>query len=432
MTDNPGAIEDEEAPIVEDDAAEISLKANLALLKSRCEAANIGFDSNEDPEFGVSAQVSLPAGKAVRRVGIMSLSRAEALLSIEFEKFRFLPGYDAIWSPTDNSIEAALQTTRLNADSLVRRVSGIAFNAPITDDSVIRLQPPEHSNKPRMEIGPTGEEFSKLLGFRAGRISLKLTDVRAKTSEHALRELTSFSNSLFFQLDLIYGYSFILGRERRASIVPLSKKMRRGLSIEYPTTNFNNDAISLYWYGKSARGMPLLQYLAFYQCIEFYFPRYSQLEARKRVSSLLKRPTFRPNRDDDLDAVISAVQLARSGGFGSERNQLRSVINECISAEEVRDYLQSDKERFEHFSGKAKNKFHKVPITNKLADLRNDVADRIYDIRCKIVHTKNDESEDDLKMILPFSEDADYLIQDVELVEFVSRSVLSSSSSDLE
>jgi len=111
---------------------------------------------------------------------------------------------------------------------------------------------------------------------------------------------------------------------------------------------------------------------------------------------------------------------------------LRAAVNECIGANEIREYLTDSPNREEHFSGKApKSKYHKIPLANKNADLRNDVADRIYDIRCKIVHTKNEHTDDELRMILPFSEDADYLALDIELVEFVAKSVLIASSGEL-
>ena len=49
--------------------------------------------------------------------------------------------------------------------------------------------------------------------------------------------------------------------------------------LQYPKTEFNDSASSLYWYGPGASGMPLLQFLAFYQVLEFYFPIYSKAEA---------------------------------------------------------------------------------------------------------------------------------------------------------
>jgi hypothetical protein len=246
-----------------------------------------------------------------------------------------------------------------------------------------------------------------------------------------LEELRAYSDSIFFQIDMMYGFTFILERERRARSL-VSSRRKVGIDLQYPTAHYNDEAISLYWYAKSARDMPLLRFLAFYQSIEFYFPRYSQTEARKRIGAIIKHPTFRPHRDDDLDRLISAVQPARSGGLGSERSQLRAVVSECISSEEMREYLVGSRGREEHFSGKGhKAKYHKIPLANKNTDLRNDVADRIYDIRCKIVHTKNEHSDDDFPMILPFSEDADLLLHDIDLVEFVSGRVLISSSGEL-
>jgi hypothetical protein len=38
--------------------------------------------------------------------------------------------------------------------------------------------------------------------------------------------------------------------------------------------------------------MPLLQFLAFYQVIEFYFPTYSQAEAHRKLKAILKDPPF--------------------------------------------------------------------------------------------------------------------------------------------
>ncbi|MDK2746431.1 MAG: hypothetical protein KYX67_03845 [Brevundimonas sp.] len=430
MSEDIIVIDEEEIVLPDNDAEQGNLKDRLDQLQIRCAASNLDFQQFDDADFGLTAQISLPSGKEKRRIFISTLSRAESILSIAFEEWRFIPRYEAIWNPAKNYIEAAIQTTRLNADSLAKKILEIPISSSISADQQILINPPNDSNQPAIEIGRVSQDFT-ILGSGFLRYSFKMKNVRAKTSAQAVEELNSYANSLFFQIDLIHGYSFTLNRERRRNSIPLSKKRKRGVLIEYPSTHFNDDAMSLYWYGKSARGMPLLQYLAFYQCIEFYFPRYSQIEARKRVSSLLKKPTFRKNKDDDLDAIISAAQSAQTQGFGGERNQLRSVINECISAEDIRTYLNEDKERLEHFSGGGKSKFHKIPIANKNLDLRNDVADRIYDIRCKIVHTKNSDNDDAMRMILPFSEDADYLIQDVELAEFISRSVLSSSSFEL-
>jgi hypothetical protein len=176
--------------------------------------------------------------------------------------------------------------------------------------------------------------------------------------------------------------------------------------------------------------MPLLQFLAFYQCIEFYFPTFSKAEARRKIALLLKDPTFRADRDSDVARLLSAISISRSGGVGDERTQLRASINECLNPEELREFLTAEEDRAAFFSGKQKSGVHKIPMTNETADLRNDVADRLYNIRCRIVHTKDSEQHAG-NMILPFSEEADHLIFDIDLAQFVAQKVLIATSSHL-
>ena len=76
-------------------------------------------------------------------------------------------------------------------------------------------------------------------------------------------------------------------------------------------------------------------------------------------------------------------------------------------------------------------RYHKIPVSNPNLDLRADVADRLYDIRCKIVHTKNENTEEDISMILPFSDEAEYLSHDIDLAEYVASRVLIFSSREI-
>ena len=63
----------------------------------------------------------------------------------------------------------------------------------------------------------------------------------------------------------------------------------------------------------------------------------------------------------------------------------------------------------------------KISFTNKETDLRIDIANRIYEMRCRIVHTKD---EDELDLILPTSPEISLLKHDIELIEFIAQKVL--------
>ena len=175
--------------------------------------------------------------------------------------------------------------------------------------------------------------------------------------------------------------------------------------------------------------MPLLQFLAYYQVLEFYFPIYSQTEAQRKLKTILKDPTFRGDRDADIGRLLSAIQISRGGGFGDERSQLRATLLECVDPTSLRQFLESGADRQEFYSAKTKVlQCHKIPLANPSVDLRADVAERLYDIRCMIVHTKSDAQDAETEPMLPFSKEADQLSYDIDLAQYLAQQVLIAGS----
>ena len=219
------------------------------------------------------ATIYVQAGRGKRRLAVLNTGAANSILSVPFEKYRFLSGYEAICCYENKVIEAGLRTTRLPSrnllDRLVRHLSG----GEAAEQTAIELRPPKSLQaRPTIEIGPCSPEFGALTGTHSSlpKITLKLKGARATQHDQALAELRSYGDSLFFQLDMMYGSTFILERERR-----FRPSSRRQFTVElaYPVAHYNEEAMSLYWYAKSASDMPLLTYLAFYQSIEFYLPK---------------------------------------------------------------------------------------------------------------------------------------------------------------
>jgi hypothetical protein len=175
--------------------------------------------------------------------------------------------------------------------------------------------------------------------------------------------------------------------------------------------------------------MPLLQFLAFYQVIEFYFPIYSRAEAQRKVKATLKDPKFRGDRDADIGKLLSLIQVSKSGAFGDERSQLRATLLECVDPDSIRAFFEEVPDRKEYYSAKSKSStFHKIPLANPTTDLRGDIAERMYDIRCRIVHTKNESRDGDVELLLPFSTEAEQLSFDIELMQYLAQAVLIAGS----
>ncbi|GAB5351545.1 hypothetical protein [Qipengyuania sp. 483] len=398
----------------------------IAQLKKRCDHAKIEVREREYEDGQKFVSVLMPSGRSTRAVPA-SGGRAANLLSFEFEKYVFLTGLDAICSYRDQSIEASVRGYPI-PPALFRFVE--RANEDADGDPKLVFRSDADQLAPTATLSARSEELQILLGGNTFRqaLSLKISGGGFTNQEEAIQLIRKLADSIGFQMDLTYGVGFSLVQDRKRRFVP----RRRGSSNEvtpiYPTHEYEKAPISLYWYARDARGLPLLRFLALYQSIEYFFPTYSESEAKRRVALILKDPAFRTDRDSDLARLLTAMRLSRSG-FGDEKSQLKAVLNECIDPDELRRFIESLDGLAEHVSGKGKRlQFHRVPMNNATLDLRNDVASRIYDIRCKIVHTKDEDHPFGDGMILPFSEEADDLELDNVLLEFVAQKVLISSS----
>lgn len=399
-------------------------------LNARCAAAEIPIEE-EDLLDEQLVSISLPCGRERRRIYLGNFDSYQRLLSLPFEQYVFLQGLDAVCNYETGIIEAAVRPL---GGVFPRFLYSALFQTP-SDQS------PKNSDAPRLELtspefnasmtlGPPSTVLTTLIPPLT-RLSLTVNAGDITQHDKAIDMLRRASDALFFQIDLVHDVPLGLTRERRPPS-PRPRRRARGPSPEltFPRYEYDTAPVSLYWYARSAIGMPLLQFLAYYQVVEYYFPTYSQADARRRIRSVLKDPAFRGDKDADLGRLLSAIHVSRSGAFGDERAQLRSTLIECVDADALRQFIAADAPRSDFLSSKTKGLCdHKIPVASSTADLRNDVAERIYEIRCKIVHTKTDAKNSELELLLPFSREAEQLTHDIDLVRFVAQQVLIAASS---
>jgi hypothetical protein len=408
-------------------------------LEARCKEAKLPIEDTEGYEDGqIACRVGIPCGRDRRWLHCWEFDDYRRLLDVPFEQYVFLHGLDALCNYQSGEVEASVKILAGGTGgSRTLNVLSITFGIPASElagreaTPSIVLESPDSDKKSTITLGAPSRELAVLT--RSGTppsLSLKIARGGLKQHDQALELLRRTSDALFFQIDLLSDIALTLARDRRSIIRRRAPKRREAIpSIAFPTHEYDTAPISLYWYARSAIGMPLLQFLAFYQVIEFYCPTYSQADARRKIKSILKDPGFRGDRDADLGRLLSAIHVTRAGGFGDERSQLRATLMECTDAEALRRFVAADAERLELLSSKAKGLAeHKLPVANPTADLRGDVAERIYEIRCKIVHTKTDSRNGELDLLLPFSKEAEQLSFDIELAQYVAQQVLISAS----
>lgn len=348
----------------------------------------------------------------------------------------FIEDYLAICKYDINQIEAIINERNITVRPpkfLLRRLFGTTNEEDLENGNFsIELKNNDTLNNYTIKIGPASHLINNLSGRNAMRraISLSIEGIPFANHDEAANILKKISNAIFFQVDLEGNIALTLTKDRRVRFIgrPLTKRAIE--SMKFPEMEYDDVPISLYWYARSATGMPLLQYLAFYQVIEFYYPTYSQAEARKRIKNILKNPSFRPDKDADIGKILSLFN--NRGKLGDEKTQLKATITECTSVEELKTFILDDEDRKEFFQSKNKGISNfKIALQNEGSDLITQVCNRVYDIRCKIVHTKEDYQTDSLDILLPFSKEAEQLVYDIELIQYLSQKVLISASTKL-
>ncbi|WP_350576334.1 hypothetical protein [Pseudomonas sp. HY2-MNA-CIBAN-0224] len=403
-----------------------SIKLNL---DERCKAAKIDFKVEYDDDGDGEYIFALNSGREKRVVSFWDQNDLALFAQIDFEKYIYLSGLQAICNYEDGTIEAMVETASGGRPNpiLYKKFFGVSVRDARKHGAKLSVETDVGS--PAVELGIPTDEFKVLVGYGIPSITIKISNLNIRQHDEALKYLMTIASSLLFQLDMVSDTPLVVKK------VGLARKKTSKLDklpvLVFPKIEFDSAPLSLYWYGRSAVGMPLLQYLAFYQVIEFYFPRYSQSEAHRKLKSLLKDPTFRSEKDSDVAKLLDAIHVSKSGAFGDERSQLRAVLDECTYSDEIRAFITSDSERLAFFNAKSKGAYHKINTNSEDVDLRVDVSRRIYEIRCKIVHTKSDSRDVEVKMLLPFSAEADQLRFDIELIQYVAQRVLIAGGTQL-
>lgn len=254
-------------------------------LKEYCDNHNVKNTIQTDV-FGEIITLEFRNGRLTRMVEIGSEESADALLQYPLHEIVFLGSYSAICSYKNGWIEAAVRPHGAGP--------GRGF---IARRKIFGVATPRNPEEPaEVEIaGPNGlvlrlsEKRGCLFWLDYGAsLYLRIEGIGITEHDKALNLLEDISNSLFMQIDFRFDSPLTLGRGRFPSR-RLSKsrgKLDEDTQLGYPRFSYDRNPSSLYWYARSASSMPLLQFLAFYQCIEFFFPQYSRQETIAKIKNM--------------------------------------------------------------------------------------------------------------------------------------------------
>ena len=384
-----------------------------------------------------------PVARNTEDITIFEDDDLYAIANCNFTKFRGISNYEAIWSKELNIIECEIQNTRFGKSNrfILRNLSSIFDTSSDLSYENIRNDPSEvvifSNDSLKVTIGLCSKEITFLSTYKEGRhidinqrrygISMKIENISIDTEEAARLLLEKISNSLFFQLSVLYSLVFTLTPRRipRAEKVLRRKRLQntnmesRALKLEY---EYEKTPMSLYWFAQNNIDSPIFAFFAFYQVLEYYFPIYSQSEAKNRIKNLFKDPRFNLDSDADMMRLLNVITAKNIDVIGDEREQLNNVLKNLISGDEIIDFIKSREFLMEYYVGKDSNKLsnEKLPI-NDTTGIIPKLSTRIYDIRCRIVHNK---ASDTHKKILPITKEEDCLRNEIYILKYLAEKAL--------
>ncbi len=421
-------------------------------LKRRCKEAGLELSVEEYEDFGLpeALRITYPRGRKTGQIEVDNDDASILLLLREpFEKYKGIEGYMASWSPEDGIIECNVRRTDpRHSHDIFYAHSGLQ-QLGLTKDHKDSVDPSDRfefdsSTGLSISIGPCsnihgilhyyGDFLDPDMDIDQYRpLTLQLRGAEVQRHDDAAELLRRVGDSTFFSIDLSLGLPLTLERTgiHRPTKRPSAGDADSVAPIRY---EYDREPMSLYWYAKTASEMPLLEFLAYYQVLEFYFPFYSQLEAKRTLQNALKDPTFDPMRESDLVKVLEAIKIDSKGRVsGNEAEQLEATIRHCVTAEDLRTFLlPTNEDRYRFYTSDDSKKLVRetIPIRKESDDHRGAVAKRIYAIRNRIVHTKSGYA--DQEPLFPFDSETKYLQHDSEVIEFLAQKVLIASSRPLQ
>ncbi len=407
------------------------VKDFINTLKNKCEENKIKFTNESeflDDYYEINISIQVLSGNNHRDIIIDNLKDLIFICGFEFEKYRFLANYQAIWSKENKSIEAYIvgKNMRGSYASYGRILRHFNISKSFSGEDFIeyKLDKPESfSHEINVKIKKPTYYMEIFCGIPTDRyLVLSITNIDLDTHDKSLELLNKISNAIFFEMDLAKDMYFNLLRNTK--LIRKVKKNTNDIELSFPKNTYDQEPMTLYWYARSAFNMPLLQYLAYYQAIEFYFPIFHHAEVSKKIRILLKDPLFRYDKDTDIVKLISLFK-GKGNGVASEREQLKATLKECIDTQALIDFIESNEERKKALTSKLKNiTSQTIQTTQNHEGIVAALMERVYSIRCKIVHVKADDKADDFKLLLPFSKEEEAIEHDIDLIQFIAKAII--------
>lgn len=201
-----------------------------------------------------------------------------------------------------------------------------------------------------------------------------------------------------------------------------------------PPRRIYNENLLYYYQQALSTKNPVLQYLSFYQIIEYFYYQASTEKLIHEVKSIITNPEFSYKKTKSIEKVILKVKTDKFG----ERKAIDLVLEKYVNPEDLRDSLIKYDVNYYNLLKKQKVKFADANTISERSTKNNEkvielsaLGKRIYAIRNSLIHSKEEDFlfQDSKKGVyVPFTDHEEELRNEIPLIRLVAEQIVINSS----
>lgn len=265
--------------------------------------------------------------------------------------------------------------------------------------------------------------------YRRGLV-LTIENLSNINLENLESEVKLLLNSVLF--DIEYNFNLALetininSLQRKFSRKPKARYELPSEIIDFTYKKYVPELIDYFHTGEKVDYIPF-KYICYFHIVEYFQDKSAFFTVREKLKNIMLKPDFNLNVNLYVTQALNLVKVE------SEKNQtdkikIQRVFKQFLEIEEFKQFLINE-ELFDYFSKDTVMNFSKPLVLQALdfsTELRfiETLTNRIYSIRCSIVHSNPDFDDKKAVPFIASIENLDKLKYEVEIIMEVAKTII--------
>lgn len=260
--------------------------------------------------------------------------------------------------------------------------------------------------------------------------TIKVFNLSARSHQEAVDQSDQLIHAAFFEL--AYLKRLPLGIVEEWPAPPGHRRHRSfrhdephaGRELPLPRSGFNRDIVRFYLLGMSSN-VPVLQFLSFYQVLEYFFVSVSDERLYQQMTRRVNDPRF-STEARSLDRLIQDVVDHKR--VTDETEMLKLVLEKYVDENELIEFIKAYEEHLgePHYTKRRKRFGVDAEVKPVTGHVFGNVAKVVKTVRNALVHSSDHHER--VERHVPFSEGTRLVEIEVPLLRFLAERVIISTA----